>query len=60
MNPMHPRVSCCWVFATPPEEGLDRLGAMGFGSIELWPAPVRRWGLERWRRALSSRGMAVS
>lgn len=49
----------CIVFAETclPEEGADRLRAAGFDGVELWPAPLDRFGIKRWRQTLADSGL---
>ena len=51
-------IAACWAFGeTTPEEGLPRLADHGIEAIELWPGELRRFGTQRWRRALDRSGL---
>lgn len=50
-------IGFCWRFPkTEPEEGLRRLGELGFDGIELWPDGLQEWGVECWAAAFRATG----
>jgi sugar phosphate isomerase/epimerase len=40
-----------------PELVADRLHAAGFDGVELWPGPLKTYGVDRWDEALRARGL---
>jgi len=52
------QISVCWAFpADSPETSLPRLRAHGFEGVELWPDPLKKFGVERWGAALAATGL---
>ncbi len=52
------QIGFCWGFRdATPEEGLPRLRGHGFEGIELWPDPLKQFGVQRWAAALQEAGM---
>lgn len=50
----------CWQFdGTTPIEGLNRLAALGYEGIELWPDALHAFPLADWRNALAATGLKL-